>query len=53
MAIDNLRYQGKDLALVWDKDGNRYKYGKGLHALVGGKLVASAATMSKLVVNMQ
>ena len=52
MAIDNLRYQGKDLALVWDKNGTKYTLGKGLHALVGGKVVASKDAMGKLVVDL-
>ena len=50
MAIDNLRYHGKDLAVLWDKDGSKYGRGKGLRVLVSGKVVASAPTMSKLVV---
>lgn len=53
MVVDNLRYQGKDLALVWDKDGSKYKFGKGLHVLAGGKVVASSVAMGKLVVDLQ
>jgi hypothetical protein len=53
MAVDNLRYHGKDLALVWDRTGSKYKYGKGLHVLVGGKVVASAPAMGKLEVHLQ
>lgn len=52
MAVDNLRYQGYDLALVWDRHGNKYRFGKGLHALVGGKVVASTTAMSRLVVDL-
>ena len=50
MAIDNLRYQGHDLSLIWDRDGSKYGKGKGLHALVAGKVVASSPTMGKLTV---
>ena len=52
MAIDNLRYQGHDLSLIWDKDGSKYGKGKGLHALVAGKVVASSPTMGRLVVQL-
>ena len=52
MAIDNLRYQGHDLSLIWDKGGKKYGKGKGLHALVAGKVVASSPTMGRLVVQL-
>ena len=52
MAVDNLRYHGHDLALVWDRSGRKYGKGKGLHVLVGGEVVASSATMGKLEVEL-
>ena len=50
-AVDNLRFQGENLAIRFDATGA--KYGKvGLAVLHDGKIIASSPTMSKLIVNL-
>jgi len=36
-CLDNVLYHGHKLTVVYDRDGTRYKMGKGLNALVDGK----------------
>ena len=38
--LDDARYHGHKLSVIYDKDGNKYKAGKGLTALVDGKKAA-------------
>ncbi len=47
-ALTDLPYRNHRLDLVWDKAGDRYGLGKGLHLLVGGKVVASRPDMGRL-----
>jgi hypothetical protein len=36
-ALDNVRYHGHDLTVIYDRDGDKYKLGKGLTVFVDGK----------------
>lgn len=47
-ALDDLPYHGHRLSVVWDKQGTRYAFGPGLHVIVDGKKVASAAKLEPL-----
>ncbi len=38
-CLDNVAYHGKNLTIVWDKDGTRYRCGRGLSVFLDGKLV--------------
>lgn len=49
-CLDHLKYQGKTLTIVWDKDGSKYKNGKGLYVLVDGKEVGRTNKLEKLVI---
>jgi len=49
-CLDNIRYHGHNLSIMWDKNGNRYHVGKGLRIFVDGKEVGSSATLSKLLI---
>ena len=49
-CLDNIRYHGHTLSIVWDKNGNRYHVGKGLRIFVDGKEVGSSSTLSKLLI---
>lgn len=51
-ALDDLPYRGHRLAVVWDKTGQRYGLGSGLHVLVDGRPVATSPTLAKLTVNL-
>ncbi len=43
--LDRVRYRGRELSIIWDRDGSRYGLGVGLHVLVDGKVIAQAKTL--------
>ena len=49
-ALDDLPYRGHRLAVLWDKTGERYGRGAGLHVLVNGDTAASSPALSRLSV---
>ena len=51
-ALDNVPYRGHHLSIVWDKTGNRYQCGAGLHLMVNGTKLASSPTLGKLTVTL-
>ena len=51
-ALDRVHYHGHQIAVVWDKTGERYKAGKGLQVMVNGKKVASSPNLGRLVVKL-
>jgi hypothetical protein len=48
-AIDELPYRGRQLAIVWDRDGSRYAQGPGLRVFADGKELASLNQLGKIV----
>lgn len=48
-CLDNVLYHGHYITIVWDKNGDRYRMGKGLHILVDGKKVGYAPILQKVV----
>ncbi len=48
-CLDNILYHGKIVTVFWDRYGERYKRGKGLHVLVNGKEVASSDKLERIV----
>lgn len=51
-CLDNVLYHGRNLTILWDKDGSRYQRGKGLHIYVDGKEVGHADTLTRVFVRM-
>ena len=51
-CVDGLKYHGKDLAIVWDRDGSRYKKGKGLSVMADGKVLDQRDELGKLAVRL-
>jgi hypothetical protein len=47
-ALDNLAYHGHDLGIYWDRTGERYGVGKGLHLFVDGQPLASQPELGRL-----
>jgi hypothetical protein len=47
-ALDNVPYKGIRVSILWDRDGNRYKKGKGLRLFADGKEIASSDTLGPL-----
>ena len=49
-CLDNVLYHNKIITIIWDKDGSKYKKGKGLSVWVNGKKAGSADTLQKIVI---
>jgi hypothetical protein len=47
-ALDDVIYRGRRISILWDRTGKRYGKGAGLHVLVGGEKIASAAKFGRL-----
>ncbi len=47
-CLDNILYHGKNVTIIWDKSGMKYKKGKGLSVWVNGKKIGSANEMTKV-----
>ncbi len=48
-ALENVRYRGRTLSVVWDRDGSRYGRGAGLSVWEGERRVMSTRTLSRMV----
>jgi hypothetical protein len=48
-CLDGVNYHGRDLTIIWDQDGTRYHRGQGLIVLAGGKEIAHAGKLAKLM----
>ncbi|NDW12211.1 six-hairpin glycosidase [Bacteroides sp. 214] len=48
-CLDNVLYHGHNLTILWDKDGMKYKRGKGLRIYVDGKEVGASPTLSRVI----
>lgn len=46
-ALDHLPYRGHEIAVVWDRSGDRYGLGAGFHVLVDGEKQASSETLTR------
>jgi hypothetical protein len=44
-AMDDVPYRGYRVSIAWDKLGERYSHGKGMHVLVDGRRVFSSAEL--------
>lgn len=51
-ALENVRYHGRDLTILWDQDGKRYGRGAGLQAIVDGKIIAKSAKLERITGNL-
>lgn len=47
-ALDNVKYHGYNLSIIWDEDGSRYGKGAGLKIFADGQLIASSDSLGKL-----
>lgn len=50
--LDNVPYHGKLLAIRWDKDGRKYRQGKGLSIYADGKKIYQGAALQPITVKM-
>lgn len=47
-ALDDLLYHGRQVSIIWDRNGLRYGKGKGLMIFVDGQVVQSSPTVKRL-----
>lgn len=48
-CLDNINYHNHRLTIYWDRYGNRYHQGKGLHILIDGKHVGHTDTLNRII----
>jgi hypothetical protein len=48
LCLDGIKYRGRLLAVVWDRDGSRYGQGAGLRLLANGQIVVKADRLERL-----
>lgn len=51
-CIDGVRYHGRDLAIMWDRDGKHFGRGAGLAIFVNGKEIARRAQLGPINVRL-
>jgi hypothetical protein len=51
-AIDDVAYHGRRLSIFWDKTGDRYGRGAGLHVMVDGEIVASSDRLQPITAHL-
>jgi hypothetical protein len=44
-ALDDISYRGHVISVVWDKTGERYSLGAGMHVIVDGKTIHTSKTV--------
>lgn len=49
-CLDNVLYRGRIITIIWDKDGTKYRKGKGLSVWVNGKKKIAADKLEKLII---
>ncbi|MEE8554075.1 MAG: glycosyl hydrolase family 65 protein [Desulfobacterales bacterium] len=49
---NNVRYHGRNLTIVWDKDGGKYKRGQVLSLFVNGQKIANTRILSRISGNL-
>lgn len=47
-CLDNVLCQGRELTIIWDETGTKYKQGKGFMVFVDGKLKAKTGQLDRL-----
>jgi len=47
-CLDGVRYHGRMITVIWDKDGTRYQRGVGLSVLVNGKPIARSGKLERV-----
>lgn len=47
-CLDRVRYHGRELTILWDRDGTRYGRGAGLRVFADGKEIAHADSLRRI-----
>ena len=48
-CLERVRYHGRELTIVWDRDGKRFGDGAGLRVMANGKEIARAPRLERVV----
>jgi hypothetical protein len=51
-CLDNVRYHGRSITILFDKNGERYGKGTGLQVLVDGRRVAGSPSLQRVTVRL-
>jgi hypothetical protein len=49
-ALDDVPYRGHRVSVIWDRTGERYKLGAGLHVLVDGTKAGSSEKLARIAI---
>ena len=52
-CLDNILYKGHLITILWDRNGEKYKRGKGLRIYDQGKLIAKSFSVKKLSIRLK
>ncbi len=52
-CVENIKYHGNDITILWDKTGKRYNKGKGLQIFSNGKRIAASPSIKLLKAPLQ
>jgi len=47
-ALDGVRYHGREVAIIWDRDGKHYNRGAGLSVFADGKVIAHCDRLERV-----
>lgn len=51
-CLDKVHYKGKDITILFDKTGNRYKQGKGFYIMINGKQIFYSPNPTKAILTL-
>jgi hypothetical protein len=51
-CLDGVHYRGRSLTIFFDRDGARFNRDKGLHVLLGDKMLASEPTLRRITISL-
>ncbi len=52
-CLDRVNYHGNTISVVWDKDGAKYRLGRGFSVYVNGELKHRSKTIQRTVIQIQ
>lgn len=47
-CLENIRYKNNDITVLWDKDGNKYNYGKGFIIMVNNQILVHKEEIKRI-----
>ncbi|HXM02181.1 MAG TPA: discoidin domain-containing protein, partial [Chthoniobacterales bacterium] len=50
-AVENVAYHGRNISILWDRDGSHYQQGAGFKIYIDGNLVLNKSTVQPVVIS--